>query len=96
MTNNIIDICNVNIRKLSDIKVDVIKAELMLDIDVICLTGSNLPHAQVTDLKLLGFHEVLRKDLAGRLGGSSICSRTLRSVVHVGHCHLATNRLLFH
>ena len=67
MSNNIIDICNVNIRSLSDVKVDAIKAELMLDFDVICLTESNLPHAQVTDLKLLGFHELLRKDRAGRL-----------------------------
>ena len=42
--------------------------KLILDFDVICLTKSNIPHAQVTDLKLLGFHELLRKDRAGRLG----------------------------
>ena len=53
MSNNIIDICNVNTGSLSDVKVDTIKAELMLDLDVICLTKSNLTHAQVTDLKLL-------------------------------------------
>ena len=68
MSTNIIDICNVNIRSLSDINVDAIKAELMLDFDVICLTESNLPYAQVTNLKLLGFQELLRKDKAGRVG----------------------------
>ena len=81
---NIIDICNVNIQSLSDGKIDAIKAELMLNFDIICLTETNLPHARVTDFDLSGFHDILHKDRVGRPGGGV----ALYTAEHLGINHL--------
>lgn len=69
MTNNLLDICHVNVRSLSDDKINAIEAELMLEYDVICLTETNLPHARVNDLKLNGFHTIMTKNRQGKTGG---------------------------
>ena len=81
---NIIHIYNVNIRSLSDGKIDTIKAELMLNIDMISLTETNLPHARLTDFDLSGFYAILREDRVGKLDGVV----ALYAAEHLGINHL--------
>ena len=69
MASNVIDICHVNVRSLNDDKMDAIKAEMLLEYDIICLTETNLPTARVNDLNLNGFHPIHRKDRVGKTGG---------------------------
>ena len=69
MSVNEVDIIHVNIRSLNDHKMDAIRAELLLDYDIICLTETNLPTAKVNDLNLEGFNPIIRKDRQGRSGG---------------------------
>ena len=69
MASNVLDICHLNIRSLNDEKIDALKAEVVLDYDVICLTETNLPYANVNDLTLNGFHPIMRKDRDGKTGG---------------------------
>ena len=69
MAVNVLDICHTNVRSLNSDKIDAIKAELVENFDIICLTETNLPHANVDDLALMGFHEIIRKDRIGRAGG---------------------------
>ena len=69
MASNILDICHINIRSLNDDKVDAIKAEMLLEYDVICRSETNLPTARVEDLSLNGFHPIIRKDRVGKTGG---------------------------
>ncbi len=38
MSDNILDICQVNIRSLNNDKINAISAELALDYDIICIT----------------------------------------------------------
>ena len=66
---NELDITHVNIRSLNDDKMDAVRAELVMDYDIICLTETNLPSANVTDLNLNGFNPITRKDHVGRTGG---------------------------
>ena len=81
---NRIDICNVNILSLSDGKIDAIKAELILNFDIICLTETTFPHSRVTDFDLCGFYEILHNDRVGRLGGGV----ALYTAEHLGSNHL--------
>ena len=69
MINNSLDICHVNVRSLTDDRINAIKAELISDYDLICLTETNLPHARVTDLTIQGFHNIMNKDRVGKSGG---------------------------
>ena len=69
MATNVLDLCHINIRSLNDDKIDAIKAEMVTEYDIICLTETNLPTARVTDLNLIGFHSLIRKDHFGRTGG---------------------------
>ena len=69
MSDNSIDICNVNVRSLNNSKIDAIKAELMLNFDLICLTETHLPYADVNDTSLPGFHHIMCKNREGRMGG---------------------------
>ncbi len=69
MSINELDITHVNIRSLNDEKMNAIRAELLLDYDIICLTETNLPAANVSDLNLDGFNPIIRKDRAGKTGG---------------------------
>ena len=69
MSENYLDLCNINVRSLSDQKLNGIKAELLLDFDLFCITETNLPHARVTDLDLPGFHPIIRKDRQDRTWG---------------------------
>jgi len=69
MAVNMLDICHVNVRSLNTDRVDAIRAELAPDFDIICLTETNLPHANVDDLSITGFHDIIRKDRDGRVGG---------------------------
>ena len=69
MSVNEIDLTHVNIRSLNDDKMDAIRAELLLDNDIICITETNLPLASVHDLNLNGFNPIVRKDRIGRTGG---------------------------
>ena len=52
MATNVLDLCHINIRSLNDDKIDAIKAEMITEYDIICLTETNLPTARVTDLNL--------------------------------------------
>ena len=56
-------------RSLNDNKINALQAEIVGDTDIICVTESTLPHARVSDLSLLGFHPIMRKDRTGRTGG---------------------------
>ena len=69
MANSLLDICQVNVRSLNEDKVNAIKAEFLLDYDIICLTETNLPYARATDLTLQGFHPIQRKDRLHTTGG---------------------------
>ena len=69
MTSNLLDICHLNVRSLNDEQLDAMRAELISDYDVICLSETNLPSARCTDLNLIGFHPIVRKDRVGRSGG---------------------------
>ena len=70
MATNHIDICHINIRSLSDLKMDALKAEIaQLDYDIICLTETNLPHARVENINLPGFQHLISKDRPLRQGG---------------------------
>ena len=69
MAVNMLDICHTNVRSLNSDKIDFIRAELVENFDIICLTETNLPHANVEHLLLKGFHEIIRKDRVGRTGG---------------------------
>ena len=64
-----LDIAHVNIRSLNEDKMDAIRAEMLLNFDIICLTETNLPAANVNDLTLDGFNPIIRKDRIGRTGG---------------------------
>ena len=55
MSVNEIDLIHVNIRSLNDDKMDAIRAELLLENDIICLTETNLPTANVSDLNCADF-----------------------------------------
>ena len=69
MAVNTLDICHVNVRSLNLEKVDAIKAELVPNFEIICLSETHLPHANVTDLNINGFHNIFRKDRVGKAGG---------------------------
>ena len=69
MDTNELDLCHINIRSLNDDKIDAIKAEIVNEYDIICLTETNLPTARVTNLNLNGFHSLIRKDRTGKTGG---------------------------
>ena len=69
MATNHIDICHINIRSLSDLKMDALKAEIAQDYDIICLTETNLPHARVENTNLPGFQHLISKDRPLRQGG---------------------------
>ena len=69
MADNLLDIWQVNVRSLSDNKINAIKAELLLDFDIICLTETFMPNSNVTDLTLNGFHPILHKDRANQIVG---------------------------
>ena len=69
MNTNVLDICQINVRSLNNEKIDAIKAEMLSEYDVICLTETNLPTARVDDLNLNGFHPLIRKDRVGKTGG---------------------------
>ncbi len=69
MTTNYIDICCVNIRSLSDSKVDSLKIDIAPEFDIICLTETNLPHANVHSTDIVGFQHLLTKDRTDRQGG---------------------------
>ena len=69
MSVNELDIIHINIRSLNDSKMDAIRAEVLLENDIICLTETNLPSANVNDLNLNGFSPIIRKDRIGRTGG---------------------------
>ena len=69
MTTNAIDICCINIRSISDAKVDSLKADIVPDFDIICLTETNLPHANVHCLDISGFQKFITKNRADRQGG---------------------------
>ena len=57
------------VNSLNEDKMNAIRAELMLDFDLICLTETNLPYAKPTDLSIHGFHPIIRKDRIGKTGG---------------------------
>ncbi len=69
MSTNLVEIYNINVRSLNDNKINALKAEIVGDSDIICITESNLPHARVSVLDLIGYHPILRKDRTGRCGG---------------------------
>ena len=64
-----LDICHVNVRSLNSDRIDAIKAELAENFEIICMTETNLPHANAENLSIPGFHDILRKDRVGRVGG---------------------------
>ena len=54
-------------------KLDALKLEIVPNFDIICLTETNLPHSNPTDLDLPGFQNILRKDRIGkRYGGIAV------------------------
>ena len=69
MATDLVDVCCINIRSLSDAKIDSLKIDIVPNFDIICLTETNLPHANVSSLDLPGFQSILRKDRVGRQGG---------------------------
>lgn len=69
MTTNCVDICCINIRSLSDSKVDSLKIDIAPDHDIVCLTETNLPHANVHCTTLPGFQHLMTKNRTVRQGG---------------------------
>ena len=69
MTSNKLDICHINIRSLNDDKVEALAADICPFNDIICLTETNLPHANVTETSLAGFQNLITKNRVGKSGG---------------------------
>ena len=71
MTCNLLDICHVNIRSLNGEKIDALKADIISDYDVICLTETHLPNS-TTDFNLPGFQAIVCKNRIDKIGGGVV------------------------
>ena len=69
MTTNRVNISCINVRSLSDSKVDAIKADIVPKYDIICLTETNLPHANVSSLDITGYQKLMTRNRTDRQGG---------------------------
>ena len=71
MATDLVNLCNINARSLSNDKIDAIRAEIISDHDVLILTETHLPYADVDNenLALEGFGDIIRKDRGVRMGG---------------------------
>ena len=69
MTTNKLNVCHINIRSLSDVKIDALKADILENHGILCLTETNLPHARVGCLNLPGFQHIIAKNRVDRQGG---------------------------
>ena len=61
MATKNIDICCINIRSLSDVKLYCLGVNIVVEFDVICLTEINLPHANVKYTDLPEFQQLVTK-----------------------------------
>ena len=69
MATNLLDICHSNVRSLNDNVMELIRAELASNHDIIMLSETNLPHNELSDSTISGFQDIIRKDRPNRGGG---------------------------
>ena len=65
-----VSLCHVNVRSLSQDKLRHVRSDLVPDFDVISLSETFLtPNSNTENLKLNGYHDVIRRDRPGGIGG---------------------------